>query len=56
MLVYYAATEMGSLDDYLDADLQGKSMRGNVIATFLLHVAQCIIFNQTNRVKTIHHI
>ena len=24
----------------------------NVITKFLLHVSQCIIFNQTNRVKT----
>ena len=43
---------MGSLDDYSDAAPQGKIMRGNGINTFLLHVAQCIIFNQTNRVKT----
>ena len=53
MLVDYPITEMGSLDDYSDAAPQGKSMRGNFITTFLLHVAQCIIFNQTNRVKTI---
>ena len=53
MLVDYAASEMGSLDDYSDAAPQGKSMRGNSITTFLLHVAQCIIFNQTNNVKTI---
>ena len=48
MLVDYAVTEMGSLDDYSDAAPQGKSMRGNGITTFLLHVAQFIIFNQTN--------
>ena len=53
MLVDYAVTEMGSLGDYLDAAPQGKSMMGNGITTFLLHVAQCIIFNQPNRVKTI---
>ena len=52
MLVEYAVTEMGFLDDYSDADPQGKSMRGNGITTFLMHVAQCIIFNKTNRVKT----
>ena len=52
LLVYYAVTEMGSLDDYLDSDPQGKSMRVIGITTFLLHVSQCIIFNQTNRVKT----
>ena len=51
MLVDYAATEMDSLDDYSDAAPQGKSMRGNGITIFLLHVAQCIIFKQTNRVK-----
>ena len=27
-------------------------MRGNGITTFILHVAQCIIFNKKNRVKT----
>ena len=43
---------MGSLDDYSDAAPQGKIMRGNSITTFLLHVSQFIIFNQTNRVKT----
>ena len=53
MLVDYAATEMGSLDDYSDDDQKGKSIRGNSITTFILHVAQCIIFNQTNCVKTI---
>ena len=52
MLVEYAATEMGFLDDYSDAAPKGKSIRGNGITTFLLHVAQCIIFNQTNCVKT----
>ena len=45
MLVYSSDTEMGSLDDYSDAAPQGKSMRVNGITTFLLHVAQCIIFN-----------
>ena len=53
MLVEYAATEMGFLDDYSDAAPEGKSIRGNGITTFLLHVSQCIIFNKTNRVKTI---
>ena len=52
MLVEYAATEMGSLDDYLDAAPKGKIIRGNFITTFILHIAQCTIFNQTNRVKT----
>ena len=52
MLVDYAATEMGSLDDYSDAAPKGKSIRENGITTFLLHFAQCIIFNQTNYFKT----
>ena len=43
---------MVPLDDYLDAATQGKIMRVNGITTFLLYVAQCIIFNQTNCVKT----
>ena len=45
MLVEYAATGMGFLGDYLDAAPKGKINRGNGITTFLLHVAQCIIFN-----------
>ena len=53
MLIKYAATEMGFLDDYSDADPNHKSIRGNGIATFLFHVAQCIIFKLTNQVKTI---
>ena len=53
MLVEYAATEMGLLDDYSDAGPNHKSIRGNGITTFLLHVAQCIISNIKNRVKTI---
>ena len=53
MLVEYTATEMGFLDDYSDADPNHKSIRVNGITTFLLNVAQCINFNQTNCVKTI---
>ena len=53
MLIEYAATEMGFLDDYSDADPNHKSIRGNDITTFLFHVAQYIIFNLTNHVKTI---
>ena len=44
---------MGFLDDYSNADPNHKSIRGNGITKFLLHIAQCIIFNQTNRFKTI---
>ena len=43
---------MGLLDDYLDAEPNHKSIRGNGITTFLLHVSQCIIFNKKNHVKT----
>ena len=39
MLVYHAVTEMGSLDDYSDASPKGKSIRGNGITTFILHVS-----------------
>ena len=51
MMVEYKATEMGSLDDDLDAAPKEKSIRGNGITTFLLHVFQCIIFNRKNRIK-----
>ena len=44
---------MGCFDDYLDAALRAKTMGGNVITTFLLHVAQCITFNQTIFTKTL---
>ena len=53
MLIEYAATEMGFLDDYSDADPNHKSIRGNGITTFLFHVAKCIIFCLPNHVKTI---
>ena len=42
---------MGSPYDYSGAAPKGKIIRGNGITTFLLHVSQCIIFNQTNRFK-----
>ena len=53
MLIEYAATEMGFLDYYFVSDPDHKNIRGNGITTFLFHVAQCIIFNLTNHVKTI---
>ena len=53
MLVEYAATEMGFLDDYSDADPNHKSIIGNGITTFLFHVAQYIIFCLKNCVKII---
>ena len=53
MLIEYVATEMSFLDYYSDADPNHKIIRGNGITTFIFHVAQCIIFNLTNHVKTI---
>ena len=53
MLVEYAATEMIFLDDYSDANSNQKIIRGNCITTFILHVSQCMIFNQKHRVKKI---
>ena len=53
MLVEYADTEMGFLDDYSYADPNHKGIRGYCITSFLFHVAQCIIFHLTNCVKTI---
>ena len=53
MFIEYAAIEMGFLDNYSNADPNNKSIRGNGITTFIFHVAQCIIFNLTNHVKTI---
>ena len=53
MLVEYAATEMGFLDYYFDADPNHKSIRGNCITIFLFHVARYIIFNLINHDKTI---
>ena len=53
MLIEYAATEMGFLDDYSDDDPNHKRIRENGITTFLFHVYQCILFRLTNCVKTI---
>ena len=53
MLIEYAATEMGFLDDYSDADPNHKSIRGNGITTFILNVDQYILFCLTNSVKKI---
>ena len=53
MLVEYAATEMGFLDEYSYADPNHKSIRGNGITKFLFHVSQCILFCLTDCVKTI---
>ena len=44
MLIKYADTEMGFLDDYSDADQNHKIIRGNVITTFIFHAAQFILF------------
>ena len=51
MLVEYAATEIGFLDDYLNAYPNPKSIRVNGITKFILHLAQCIIFNKKIRGK-----
>ena len=48
MLVYYAVTEMGFFDDYSDTAPCAKTMSGNGITKFLLHVSQCITFRQKN--------
>ena len=48
ILVDYAVTEMGCFDDYSDVGPRAKTMRGNGITTFPLHLAQCITFNQTS--------
>ena len=50
MLVDYAVTKMGCFDDYSDAAPRAKNMKGNGITTFILHVAQCFTFPQTNLV------
>ena len=50
MFVDYAVTDMGFFDDYSNATPRAKTMRGNGITTFLLHVAQCITLNQTKLV------
>ena len=38
---------MVCFDDYLDDAPHAKSIRGNGITLFLLHVSQCMTFNQT---------
>ena len=48
ILVDYTVTEMGCFDDYSDAELRAKPMRGNSITNFILHVDQCITFNKTH--------
>ena len=48
MLMGYAVIDMGCFGYYSYAAPRSKSMRGNVINTFLFHVAQCITFRQTN--------
>ena len=46
MLLDYTVTEMGCFDDYSDAATCAKTMRGNGITNFILHVSQCITFNK----------
>ena len=47
MLVDYAVTEMGCFDDYSDSNPRAKTLREGGITTFILHIAQCILFRQT---------
>ena len=51
MLVDCAVADMGYFYDYPDAVPRAKTMRGNFITTFILHISQCITFFQTNLVK-----
>ena len=53
MLVDFAVTEVGFFDDYSDAAVRDKTMRENGITTFLLHVFQCITFNQKLLILTV---
>ena len=46
MLVGYVVRDMGCFDDCSDDAPRDKTMTGNGITAFLLHVAQCITFNQ----------
>ena len=46
MLVDYAVKYMGCYDDSSDSAPRDKTMRVNVITTFLLHVAKFITFNK----------
>ena len=43
---------MGCFDDYSDAAPRARTMRGNGITTFILHVAQCITFCKKNKIVT----
>ena len=45
VLVDYGVKRMGCFDDYSDAAPSAKTMRGNGITNFILHVSQCITFN-----------
>ena len=47
MLVDYAVIEISRFDGYLDAATRAKTIRGNGINNFILHVSQCITFDQT---------
>ena len=46
MLVDYSVTDIGCFDDYSDAAPHAKTMSGNGITSFLLHIFQCIIVNK----------
>ena len=53
MLVDYVVTDMGTFGNYLDAVPRSKTMRGDGITTFIFHVSQCIIINQTKFVTAL---
>ena len=50
MLLNYAVIDKGCYYDYLYAAPHSKTMRGNGITLFLLHISQCIVVNQTKSV------
>ena len=47
MLADYSVTDISCFDDYSNAAPRTKTMRGNGITTFFLHVAQCSTFHKT---------
>ena len=53
MLVDYAVIDMGFFDDYSCAAPRAKTIRGNGITNFLLHVSQCITFTQKQFTATL---
>ena len=48
MFMDYAVIEKGCFDDYSNYVPHAKTMSGNGINTFILHVSHCITFNFKN--------